>query len=137
MTAAQVHAYLIQRVGHVRAGILLRTERVMTDTTPAGTVITAWPDDLGHAPTARDLPDASEAAAILSKAQRLAAVRQQATAIIQANMPQPWDVMRHLASPEFQAWADDYLGLVAAELARLETAIENDQEATPDWPEVE
>jgi hypothetical protein len=72
-----------------------------------------------------------------TKAQRLADVRAQATAIIQANLPQPWDVLRHLASPEFQAWADDYLGLVAAELARLETAIENDQEAIPDWPEVE
>jgi hypothetical protein len=70
-------------------------------------------------------------------AQRLADVRAQATAIIQANLPQPWDVLRHLASPEFVAWADDYLGLVAAELARLETAIETDQEAIPDWPEVE
>jgi hypothetical protein len=72
-----------------------------------------------------------------TKAQLLNDVRQQATALIQANLPQPWDVLRHLASPEFQAWADDYLGLVAAELARLETAIENDQEAIPDWPEVE
>jgi len=92
------------------------------------------------APASRDLPTESEAAAILApytKAQRLAAVRQQATAIIQANLPQPWDVLRHLASPEFIAWADDYLGLVAAELTRLETAIETDQEAIPDWPEVE
>ena len=86
------------------------------------------------------LPTESEAAAILApytKAQRLAAVRRQAAEIIRTNLPQPWDVMRHLASPEFQAWADDYLGLVAAELARLETAIGNDQEAIPDWPEVE
>jgi hypothetical protein len=72
-----------------------------------------------------------------TKAQRLADVRAQATAIIQANLPQPWDVLRHLATPEFIAWADDYLGLVAAELTRLETAIETDQEAIPDWPEVE
>ena len=72
-----------------------------------------------------------------TNAQRLADVRQQATALIQANLPQPWDILRHLASPEFIAWADDYLGLVAAELARLETAIETDQEAIPDWPEVE
>jgi len=72
-----------------------------------------------------------------TKAQRLAAVRQEATALIQTNLPQPWDILRHLAAPEFVAWADEYLGLVAAELARLETAIENDQEATPDWPEVE
>jgi hypothetical protein len=72
-----------------------------------------------------------------TKAQRLADVRAQATALIQANLPQPWDVLRHLAAPEFIAWADDYLGLVAAELTRLETAIETDQEPTPDWPEVE
>jgi hypothetical protein len=86
------------------------------------------------------LPTESEAATILApytKAERLADVRAQATALIQANLPQPWDVLRHLASPEFQAWADDYLGLVAAELARLETAIETDQEAIRDWPEVE
>jgi hypothetical protein len=72
-----------------------------------------------------------------TKAQRLADVRAQATALIQANLPQPWDVLRHLASPEFQAWADDYLGLVAAELTRLEMAINNDETPLPDWPEVE
>jgi len=86
------------------------------------------------------LPTESEAAAILApytKAKHLADVRRQAAEIIRTNLPQPWDALRHLASPEFQAWADDYLGLVAAELARLEWAIETDQEATPDWPEVE
>jgi hypothetical protein len=91
-----------------------------------------WPTDR--------LPAEEDAQAILApyiKAQRLADVRAQATALIQTNLPQPWDVLRHLATPEFIAWADDYLGLVAAELTRLETAIENDQEAIPDWPEVE
>jgi hypothetical protein len=70
-------------------------------------------------------------------AQRLAAVRQQATAIIQVNLPQPWEILKDQATPAFIEWADDYLGLVAAELARLETAIETHQEAIPDWPEVE
>jgi hypothetical protein len=72
-----------------------------------------------------------------TKAQRLADVRAQATALIQANLPQPWEILKDQATPEFIEWADAYLGLVAAELTRLETAIETDQEATPDWPEVE
>jgi hypothetical protein len=101
---------------------------------PQGWFDGAAPADL-HRLGAVRLPDPEPTPP--TKAQRLADVRQQATAIIQTNLPQPWDVLRHLASPEFQAWADDYLELVAAELARLETAIETDQEAIPDWPEVE
>jgi hypothetical protein len=101
---------------------------------PAAWLETADPADLDRLGAVL-LPDPEPVPP--TKAQRLADVRAQATALIQANLPQPWDTLKFLATPEFIAWADNYLVLVAAELARLETAIETDQEAIPDWPEVE
>lgn len=76
------------------------------------------------------------------RAARLAAVRMEADATIRANVPAPWDSLRDVATAEYREWMDEYRAAVAAELARLETAIAGatDAEAlaaiVADWPEV-
>jgi hypothetical protein len=78
-----------------------------------------------------------------AKAARLAEVRAQAGSCIAANVPAPWDQLRDLASEEFRAWVEAFRELVAAELSRLETAVEAAATVaavnaiTADWPEVE
>jgi hypothetical protein len=95
-----------------------------------------WNETLiGHPkPSEQEIPSDTS---IVVRMRRLNNVRQQATALIQANLPQPWEILKDQATPAFIEWADAYLVLVAAELARLEDAINNDEEAIPDWPEVE
>ena len=72
----------------------------------------------------------------------LARYQSKAADVIRRNVPAPWDVLRDVATAEFREWADAYLALAAAELARLEEAVAAAQ--TPqaldaivaDWPEV-
>jgi hypothetical protein len=77
------------------------------------------------------------------RAAALATVRSAAAGVIAANVPAPWDSLRDLATPEFAAWVDTFRAAVAAELARLETAVEAAADAAAlaaivaDWPEVE
>jgi hypothetical protein len=78
-----------------------------------------------------------------AKARRLAEVRMRAASCIAASVPAPWDSLRDLATDAFRAWVDAFRGQVAAELARLEAAIESAADVTAvsaivaDWPEVE
>ena len=73
--------------------------------------------------------------------QALSRYRSEAAGNIAANVPAPWDALQRVATPEFAAWVDDYLGAVAGELARLEAAVALADEAglaaiVADWPEV-
>lgn len=76
------------------------------------------------------------------RSEALARYQSAAAENIRRNVPSPWDVLRDVATQEFREWADAYLALVAAELARLEEAVSGAQ--TPqalaaivaDWPEV-
>lgn len=87
-------------------------------------------------------PSAPPALAVLQAA-RLDTYRQQAAAVIVANVPAPWDTLRDLATVEYAAWVDAFRAAVAAELSRLETAVEAAGDAAAlnaivaDWPEVE
>jgi hypothetical protein len=66
----------------------------------------------------------------------------EAAECLRINLPTPWDVLRSVATPEFQAWAEAFMELVAAELARLEAAVAAAGPAAElaaivaDWPEV-
>ena len=84
-------------------------------------------------------PETLEAA----QSRRLAEFRAGAAQSIADNVPAPWDTLRTVATPEFASWVEDYLALVAAELARLEQAVSEATDAAQvtaivaDWPEVE
>lgn len=99
---------------------------------------------LGHATQDRAGQVCVQRAANLAaiKGTALATYRGQAGAQLDANVPQPWDRLKDVASVEFREWVEGYLALVAAELARLEDAVaaaatESELKAiAPDWPEV-
>ncbi len=84
-------------------------------------------------------PETLEAA----QSRRLAEFRAGAAQAIAANVPSPWDTLRAVATAEYAAWVEDYLALVAAELARLEAAVDaavtvdGVNVLAADWPEVE
>lgn len=75
------------------------------------------------------------------RAAALARYRAEAGEVLRASLPSPWDMLRAVATAEYQAWADDLCAAVAEELARIEAAVEAaDAEAlaaiVADWPEV-
>lgn len=78
-----------------------------------------------------------------AQSRRLAEFRAGAAQAIAASVPAPWDTLRAVATAEYAAWVEDYLALVAAELARLEAAVEGVDgmdgldAIVADWPEVE
>lgn len=88
-------------------------------------------------------PAAPEPTLTELRAAAMARYQAEAAECLRANLPAPWDVLRSVATPEFQAWADSFCELVAAELSRLEAAVaaagsaEDLAALVADWPEVE
>lgn len=70
-------------------------------------------------------PDPEPVVPTLAEMQVAALARYQAEAgdCLRTNLPSPWDTLRDVATPEFQAWADEFCALVATELTRLEAAV--------------
>jgi hypothetical protein len=97
----------------------------------AGGVPDATPYVPPAAPTLADLRSAA-----------ISRFQAEAAECLRINLPTPWDVLRSVATPEFQAWAEAFMELVAAELARLEAAVAAAVPAAElaaivaDWPEV-
>jgi len=90
-----------------------------------------WPPPVPPPPTLAEL-----------KAAALTRYQYEAADCLRTNLPSPWDTLRDVATPEFQAWADEFCALVATELTRLETAVSEADAAAleaivADWPEVE
>lgn len=100
----------------------------------------AWPRWTGT-----DIVDAPPPGLSLAdlKASALEEYQNQAAQCIDEYLPQPWDRLRDVATPEFAEWCAEFLALVATELSRLEAAVaaattEAELEAiVPDWPEVD
>lgn len=115
-----------------------------THTVSAGSDLAAHPDImalLGLTVYVAPEPEPETLAAAQSR--RLAEFRAGAAEAIAANVPAPWDVLRAVSTAEYAAWVEDYLALVAAELSRLEAAVEAAADVAAvdalvtDWPEVE
>ena len=72
----------------------------------------------------------------------LARYRAEAAETTRALVPAPWDEYRDKATSEYAAWIDSVRDAIAAELARLESAVAAAVTAadlaaiTADWPEV-
>lgn len=78
-----------------------------------------------------------------AQSRRLAEFRAGAAQAIAESVPAPWDDLRDLATLAYAEWVDAFRALVAAELSRLETAVDAAADVAAvdaivaDWPEVE
>ena len=77
-----------------------------------------------------------------AQSRRLAEFRAGAAQAIAESVPAPWDSLRDLATLAYAEWVDAFRALVAAELSRLESAVEAAADVAAvnavaaDWPEV-
>ena len=88
-------------------------------------------------------PDPEPETLAAAQSRRLAEFRAGAAQAIAESVPAPWDSLRDLATLAYAEWVDAFRALVAAELSRLETAVESAatvaevDAVSADWPEVE
>lgn len=131
-TATYIHTATgnVYRPGQVVAGV--QTHARMSDE--------AWAE-LGCVPYTPPPPEPPTLAALRSAA--LERYRGEAGECLRRSLPSPLDVLRAVATVEYQAWADELCAIVAAELARIEAAVAAAESAEAldaivvDWPEVE
>lgn len=111
-----------------------------TEAEVSALVADGWACEVGE-PWPMEAPAAPSLAALRSAA--LERYRGEAGECLRRSLPAPWDVLRAVATAEYQAWADEFCALVAAELARIEAAVAAAESAAEldaivaDWPEVE